>query len=216
MSLPYQVDKHNYHENKKRNDIETPDFLCKWIYDTIMRELPSSFNIFNILDPCAGNGNLTKPFKDHYGDIKKLTYEEYEIKKGTDFFNVNKLKYQPDLVLCNPPFNGGENHTSLPEKFLKKIIELVGYETQIVFFCPMWFIANLQMQRGNGKTSDRYIWLENEAPPITSVVFLPKNTFIGYDGNPEWLRVIVYISYWVIIGSYLVKTYNFTGKKQIV
>lgn len=38
---------------------------------------------------------------------------------------------------------------------------------------------------------------------------------IGYDGNPEWLRVIVYISYWIIIGSYLVKTYNFTGKNKL-
>jgi high-affinity iron transporter len=26
---------------------------------------------------------------------------------------------------------------------------------------------------------------------------------IGYDGNPEWLRIIVYIGYWVSIGFYL-------------
>lgn len=26
---------------------------------------------------------------------------------------------------------------------------------------------------------------------------------IGYDGNPEWLRIIVYIGYWIIIGSYI-------------
>jgi high-affinity iron transporter len=30
---------------------------------------------------------------------------------------------------------------------------------------------------------------------------------IGYDGNPELLRVIVYIGYWLVIGYYLIKTY---------
>ena len=28
---------------------------------------------------------------------------------------------------------------------------------------------------------------------------------IGYDGNPEWLRIIVYLGYWIVIGSYLYK-----------
>jgi high-affinity iron transporter len=26
---------------------------------------------------------------------------------------------------------------------------------------------------------------------------------IGYDGNPEWLRIIVYLGYWLVIGAYL-------------
>lgn len=26
---------------------------------------------------------------------------------------------------------------------------------------------------------------------------------VGYDGNPEWLRVIVYLGYWAVIGYYL-------------
>jgi len=30
---------------------------------------------------------------------------------------------------------------------------------------------------------------------------------IGYDGNPEWLRVVLYWSYWILIGSFLLKTY---------
>jgi high-affinity iron transporter len=30
---------------------------------------------------------------------------------------------------------------------------------------------------------------------------------IGYDGNPEWLRVIVYIAYWMIVGTYTLKNY---------
>jgi len=31
---------------------------------------------------------------------------------------------------------------------------------------------------------------------------------VGYDGNPEWLRVIVYLAYWLIVGAYVIKTYR--------
>jgi high-affinity iron transporter len=31
---------------------------------------------------------------------------------------------------------------------------------------------------------------------------------VGYDGNPEWLRVMVYLGYWVALGSYLILTYR--------
>jgi high-affinity iron transporter len=30
---------------------------------------------------------------------------------------------------------------------------------------------------------------------------------VGYDGNPELLRVIVYVGYWLIVGYYLLQTY---------
>jgi high-affinity iron transporter len=30
---------------------------------------------------------------------------------------------------------------------------------------------------------------------------------IGYDGNPELLRVIVYVAYWLVLGLYLLRTY---------
>jgi len=31
---------------------------------------------------------------------------------------------------------------------------------------------------------------------------------VGYDGDPEWLRILVYIGYWLIVGIYLLKTYR--------
>jgi high-affinity iron transporter len=31
---------------------------------------------------------------------------------------------------------------------------------------------------------------------------------VGYDGNPEWLRIIVYLGYWIVIGTYLYKQYQ--------
>jgi high-affinity iron transporter len=33
-------------------------------------------------------------------------------------------------------------------------------------------------------------------------------SLLGYDGNPEILRVIVYVVYWLILGTYLVRTYR--------
>jgi len=33
-------------------------------------------------------------------------------------------------------------------------------------------------------------------------------TLVGYDGNPEWLRIIVYLGYWLVIGSYVFRTYR--------
>ncbi|MCW4048573.1 MAG: FTR1 family protein [Candidatus Bathyarchaeota archaeon] len=31
---------------------------------------------------------------------------------------------------------------------------------------------------------------------------------MGYDGNPEWLRIIVYVGYWAVIGTYLLRKYR--------
>jgi high-affinity Fe2+/Pb2+ permease len=28
---------------------------------------------------------------------------------------------------------------------------------------------------------------------------------VGYDGNPEWLRIVVYLGYWAVIGAYLLR-----------
>ncbi len=33
---------------------------------------------------------------------------------------------------------------------------------------------------------------------------------VGYDGDPEWLRVIVYLGYWAVIGGYLARSYRST------
>ena len=35
------------------------------------------------------------------------------------------------------------------------------------------------------------------------IVGLILKALVGYDGNPEWLRVIVYLGYWAVIGYYL-------------
>jgi high-affinity iron transporter len=31
---------------------------------------------------------------------------------------------------------------------------------------------------------------------------------VGYDGNPEWLRVIVYVGYWLVVGLYALRSFR--------
>lgn len=33
-------------------------------------------------------------------------------------------------------------------------------------------------------------------------------SLVGYDGNPEWLRIIAYLAYWVVIGLYILIVYK--------
>lgn len=37
---------------------------------------------------------------------------------------------------------------------------------------------------------------------------------VGYTGSPEWLRIIVYIAYWLVMGAYFIR--NFRKEKPIV
>ncbi len=55
----------------------------------------------------------------------------------------------------------------------------------------------------------------NINPSSEANIFHEKGTvgsvlaaLVGYTGNPEWLRVIVYLGYWAIVGGYLFKTYR--------
>jgi len=38
---------------------------------------------------------------------------------------------------------------------------------------------------------------------------------VGYDGNPEWLRVIVYLGYWLVLGTYIFLTYQKKESSQV-
>ena len=47
------------------------------------------------------------------------------------------------------------------------------------------------------------------SPPLLhekGVIGSILKALVGYDGNPEWLRVVVYMGYWVVIGAYIIKT----------
>jgi len=39
---------------------------------------------------------------------------------------------------------------------------------------------------------------------------------VGYDGNPEWLRIMVYLGYWLVVGSYVYRSYRETKELERV
>jgi hypothetical protein len=133
----------------------TPPSLCRWIYERL-----SNANVSpqKILDPGAGQGNLTHPFRPRSKVI------EYEIEHGKDFFTA-KRKISCDLVMCNPPWSG-------VVQWLRHVVKLVGNRTPIVFFSPMAIVSGY-------KTGPFRKYLESpEAPILNHITPLPTDTFV--------------------------------------
>ena len=146
--------------NPRQNTIATPPGICRFLHDLIS----PCYKITTILDPSAGNGALTKPWKG----VKVIAYE---ILKRKDFFDCPD-KIAADLVLCNPPFNNMNGETRfLPHVFLERILQVVSSKTPIVLFTPM------AMRLDQASKSSRWLWLRDHAPPITSIITLPHDAF---------------------------------------
>jgi hypothetical protein len=145
----------------------TPPSLCLWISQRLQ-----SANIHpnTILDPCAGAGNLTRPFRPRSQVV------EYEISRGLDFFGAKKVAC--DLVICNPPWKDALH-------WLQKIVEVVGNRTPIVFISPMLFFIGY-------KSAPCRQYLDSpEAPRLDHITPLPADTFVRVycPGAILWLNL---------------------------
>ena len=142
------------------NTIVTPPGICQFLYDLISPK----YKVQTILDPCAGAGALTKPWR-------KRIVISYEIVKGRDFFTCpNRIAC--DLVLCNPPFsNDGSEGQFVPYVFLQHILKVLARETPIVLFAPM------ALRLDQAIRSSRWRWLRDNCPAITSIVTLPYDAY---------------------------------------
>ena len=152
-------------------DQETPPGLARFLFETIS----PVHEVKTILDPCAGRGALTKPWRGR-------RVVSFEIDEGKDFF-LCPDRIDCDLVLCNPPFSQeSESGTGYqPERFLRRIVEVVPRQTPIVLITPMG------MRLHQEKRSKRWRWLRDEAPPITSIISLPRDAFPTVDYHVEIL-----------------------------
>ncbi len=153
------------------SDQETPPGLARFLCETISPE----YDVQTILDPCAGQRAMTKPWRGR-------RVISFEIEAGRDFFECPD-RIECDLVLCNPPFSqDGEGSTGYqPERFLRRIVEVVPRHTPIVLITPMG------MRLHQEKRSKRWRWLRDEAPPITSIISLPRDAFPAVDYHVEIL-----------------------------
>lgn len=146
-----------------RADIKTPLRACRWLYETISSRYG---DIRLVLDPCAGDGRMLKPWRDA-GCITGWC----EIKRGRDFFEQRDLAFKPDLVVCNPPFNGTryKEWRLGSEAFLHKIFELCGERQRVALFTPMGL--RLNVPRRGGRAEHLQHW------NITSIVSLSRDFF---------------------------------------
>ncbi len=161
----------NHTTNPRPTTVYTPPGICRFLHDVILTQ----YKIKTILDPCAGKGALTLPWKG----VKVIAFE---LANGTDFL-VHQGHIACDLVLCNPPFNNdvSENKVFVPELFLAKILEVAGNRTPIVLFAPMGMRLNQE------RKSRRWRWLRDNAPPITGIISLPIDVFPDVQFHSEIL-----------------------------
>lgn len=163
--------RHQGRKFKRSSSIYTPSGLAKFLRDLLAPVVVPKV----VLDPCIGTGQLVAPWVN---DSQIIGVDIESNRGGADLF----IQYPfdifstwehpvPDLILCNPPFNGGETQMMWPERFLRTMVSLFGRDMPIVLFCPHGFRLN---QRG---TSKRLLWMRDYGPKISSVITLPIDTF---------------------------------------
>jgi hypothetical protein len=136
----------------------TPPGVCRFLHDIIAPK----YKVTTILDPCAGRGALTRPWKG----CKVIAFEAT---KGRDFF-AGPDRIDCDLVLVNPPWSGGGKSAKSPiALFLERILEVVPPKT------PIALIAHWSFRMDQDRGSARWRWLRDECPPITGIVTLPHD-----------------------------------------
>jgi N-6 DNA Methylase len=101
--------------NLQKSNIQTPLQVSRFIYELLKDKIPRRSLIF---DPCCGEGSLLKPWKDFTGRFYAtygidLNHHE-SVNFVQDFLtwdmkNDLRCRIKPQLVLCNPPFNGYGN-----------------------------------------------------------------------------------------------------------
>lgn len=182
MTSPLSTTRNPYWKDPKNSTIYTPDYVCRFLYSIIHPVIEPKV----ILDPAIGRGALIECWRNTcliVGvdiDRKSERYaDEFTCSRFEDI-QAWSLSY-PDMVICNPPFNGADGRKLYPEVFLRQIIRLFGATVPIVLFAPMGFRLN---QR---KKSKRWQWVRDNGPEITSIVSLPLDVFDNVKFHSEIL-----------------------------
>jgi len=185
---PLSVTRNDYHTNPKPSTIYTPVGVAQFLFDILDPAIrPSDLPLSQafIFDPAIGTGRLTDPwYKAGYRilgcDVEIATESGDAIIRGR-FEDCTWYEDwpTPDLVLCNPPFNGAPGKQLYPEVFLKHIFELFGTSIPAALFVPMGFRLNQRCK------SKRWRWLRDCGAKITSIVSLPLDMFEEVEFHSE-------------------------------
>lgn len=182
MALPYTLKNNNYYINPKNSTVYTPPSISKYLYDTINTHVSTRV----ILDPCIGGGSLTQPWRHGSTkiigvDVDRNSETHCDIFIHSKFEDIKEWIYDiPDLIVCNPPFNGAKNGKLYSEVFLRHIVELFGNRIPVVLFVSMGFRLNQTFH------SSRWNWLKNNMD-ISSIIALPYDCFDNVKFHSEIL-----------------------------
>ncbi len=198
MAAPLTVKRNDYRKNKKNSTVYTPTGVAQFLFDIlspkftahlepqcqVLSKYKSSYpgRPFTVFDPSIGSGRLTNPWYDIGCQIIGCDINDQGALCNTfdeSTFESRQYTWNPDLVLCNPPFNGCQGKRLYSEVFLKKIFDLFGYQQPTVLFVPMGFRLN---QR---KKSKRWRWLRDCGAKITNIISLPLDIFEGVEFHVE-------------------------------
>lgn len=161
------------HPTENRNStIYTPPEVAVKLHEILT--YGNMMNYDTVLDPCIGTGNLVWPFRktSHIigSDIAQRPRICDTFRRG-DFTSFKRWLVQPDLIVINPPFNGGDRRMMWPERFLRQTIKLFGPSVPTLIIVPVGFRFNMRYK------SRRRHFLKNECPQISSIVSLPLDVF---------------------------------------
>jgi hypothetical protein len=147
MASPLSVTRNDYRENKKNSTVFTPTGVAQFLFDLLnAKHGLCRHNFYTVFDPAIGNGRLTDP----WCRAGRYVIGRDVVARGADtrrfslgpFEKMPKPTWQPDIVLCNSPFNGAPGRRLYPEVFLEHIFELFGVNIPVVLFVPMGFLKN--------------------------------------------------------------------------
>ena len=168
--MKYNIQRNDYSKNKKKSTIYTPKFLVDRIWNIIK---DSGISIDTILDPSVGEGALinhldcTKVGVDI--ENREVSLNKFILNKYQHTTKIDYDKYNFDLVIINPPFNGHPSRKLYPEIFLKHTVKLFG-DVPIVMITPPTLRLNQRLK------SDRWKWIDKNVE-ISSILTLPIDIF---------------------------------------
>lgn len=176
----YNIKLNNYHLNPKSSNIYTPKEVSEFIFELLkdkrdsIWDWRSTYNMgSHILDPCCGQGSLLAPWKQEGYPVVGIDSDPNSSADWkTDFLSLTQTDFywkfkKPQLILCNPPFNGYKGKCA-GEVWLDKIIELFGKDIPIGLFVPYNFRLPW---KSNSKRLAKF--LTGKYPAISSIISLP-------------------------------------------
>jgi hypothetical protein len=184
MTQAFSTKKNPYWKHKKNSTVYTPQGVAEFLHNIISSVLSPQI----ILDPAIGRGALTAPWHISSSaeiigiDIDPASEDYADHFICTKFENLSTWNLpHPDMIICNPPFNGAPKKGLYPEVFLRKMVELFGTTIPIVLFVPFYFRLGQQIN------SERRRWLLDKQMDITSIISLPMDIFPNVKFHSEIL-----------------------------